>query len=331
MTYTTTPSENVSFRSELGSFAPVAISDPNLNLVQQFDPSAAKNFDEFFDFVINYPNETIADWKMITNGIIHVDYGDGLIRDMIMDFSGDASMLDVYIRIGNAFTNLTRWGTITTGYFKLNGSDVGPINLSAVTTPEGISAAINTVATYALTYIRYGVNDSGERVPYIVFVNTGLTSIDKSTTGQGALMWELMGGDQLISASQFVSTRLQNVRMGAVDRKIYGSHSSNSYYFYSVDAAMKGFYVVDNDYNQRLCLKPNGITPQLGCIFDSFHFIAGDPANASDLYQSVRSYYEDFESPGSDTYNFDGPITALSTNNKEMYVFTKTSLGLLQA
>lgn len=76
MTYTTTPSEDVSFRAELGSFAPVAISDPNNNLVQQFDPSNAKNFDQFYDFVINYPNETIADWNLITNGIIHVDYGD---------------------------------------------------------------------------------------------------------------------------------------------------------------------------------------------------------------------------------------------------------------
>lgn len=101
-----------------------------------------------------------------------------------MDFSGETNMLDVYIKIGTTFAALPQWGTITTGYFKLNGSDVGPINLSTVTTPEGISAAINTVATYALTYIRYGVNNSGERVPYIVFVNTGLTSIDRSTTGQ---------------------------------------------------------------------------------------------------------------------------------------------------
>jgi hypothetical protein len=49
------------------------------------------------------------------------------------------------------------------------------------------------------------------------------------------------------------------------------------------------------------------------------------------MYQSVRAFYEDFESPGSDTYTFDGPITALKTNNKEMYVFTKDSIGLLQA
>lgn len=49
------------------------------------------------------------------------------------------------------------------------------------------------------------------------------------------------------------------------------------------------------------------------------------------MYQSVRSYYEDFESPGSDKYTFNGPITAMKTNNKELYIFTKNSIGLLQA
>jgi len=89
--------------------------------------------------------------------------------------------------------------------------------------------------------------------------------------------------------------------------------------------------VVDNEYKHRMCYKHNNVRPTLGKVFDSFHFIAGDIRDPASLYQSVRGYYEDFESPGSDKYTFDGPITAISTNNKEMHVFTKNSIGLLQA
>lgn len=73
------------------------IADTNGNITQQFDPSNCKNYEEFLDFVLNYPNETVADWNNITNGIIHVDYGDGIVRDMVLNFAASASMLDVYL------------------------------------------------------------------------------------------------------------------------------------------------------------------------------------------------------------------------------------------
>lgn len=95
--FNTTPVQAIGFRAELGSFAPVAIRDTANNLVQQFDPSACTSLDEFTTFIVNYPNETIADWHLVTNGIIHVDYGDGLVRDMVLDFTGLAGMADVYL------------------------------------------------------------------------------------------------------------------------------------------------------------------------------------------------------------------------------------------
>jgi len=107
------------------------------------------------DFAINYPNETIADWNLITNGIIHVDYGDGINRDLILDFSGSASMIDVYLLFATKFDALPKWQSITTGYIKINGADVGPINLSTATTVELVSTAINLAYGSAISYIRY--------------------------------------------------------------------------------------------------------------------------------------------------------------------------------
>lgn len=158
--------------------------DTNNNPVQQFDPSLCKNLDEFLDFVVNYPNETIADWNLITNGIIHVDYGDGINRDMVLDFSGDASMLDVYSRFATVFDALPKWQSITTGYIKINGVDVGPINLSTVTNVETIAVAINLAYGFDIAYVRYGVNESGEEVPYMFFARDTLTSVDRTTTGE---------------------------------------------------------------------------------------------------------------------------------------------------
>ncbi len=329
-TFATTPAQSIKFRAELWSFAAIAIVDANNNLVQQFDPSACTNLDEFLDFAINYPNETIADWNLITNGIIHVDYGDGINRDLILDFSGSASMIDVYLLFATKFDALPKWQSITTGYIKINGADVGPINLSTATTVELVSTAINLAYGSAISYIRYWVNDSGEEVPYIFFDKDTLTSVDRTTTGEGELLWELIGGDQLSGTSQFIASRLQDVRMLSTSR-IYGSHSADQYFLYSAITGQNGFMVIDNEYRHRMCYRHNGIRPKIGTIFDSFHFISWDLTDPSGLYQSVRGYYEDFESPGSDRYTFDGPITALSTNNKEMHVFTKTSVGLLQA
>lgn len=84
------------------------------------------------------------------------------------------------------------YGQITTGYIKINGSDVGPINISSAASVEDVSTIINTAAGYTLTYIRYGVNDSGENVPYMVFQKTDLATVNISTTSQGELLWELL-------------------------------------------------------------------------------------------------------------------------------------------
>jgi hypothetical protein len=73
---------------------------------------------------------------------------------------------------------------VTTGYIKVNGSDIGPINLSAVTTVEGIALAINAAFGSAISYVRYSVNTSGERAHFIFFDYSTLTSIDRSSTGQ---------------------------------------------------------------------------------------------------------------------------------------------------
>jgi hypothetical protein len=330
-TFTSTPSENISFTAELGSFAPVAIDDGSGNIVQQFDPSAAKNFYDFQKFYTQYANTTIADWNLITNGIIHVDYGDGITRDVILNFSGDANMAAVYARFKTNFDGLLRWQSITTGYLKRNTVDIWPFNFSTATDVETISSTINVQYGSNLTYIRYGVNQSGEEVPYIVFSDTTLTSIDKSTTGQWELLWLLLWGDQLPTTSQFIPSRLQDVRMDVKDR-IYGSNNADAYYLYNAHGAQKWFFVVDGfNYKTRLSLKPNGVKPSIGCIFDSFHFIAWDQNFSSSLFQSVRGYYEDFESIWSDRYTFDGPIRAVKTNNTELYVFTSRGVGLLQA
>ena len=132
---------------------------------------------------------------------------------MVLDFSSATSMIDVYLEIANTFDALPTWQTVTTGYIKINGSDVGPINLSTATTVEDVSTIINTAAGYTLTYIRYGVNESGERVPYMVFQKSDLSGVDKSSTGDGELLWKLLGGDQLTTTSQFLSTRLQTVAL----------------------------------------------------------------------------------------------------------------------
>ena len=325
------PITGIKFRAEQGSFVSVTVTDIDWNISQQFDPSLCTTLEELENYFLNYPDQEYTHWKLITNGIIHVDFWDGVQRDMILNFWSIDDMWEAGVVFLAAINALTKWQSITTGWIKINGSDVWPINLSAVTTVEGVSTAINTAAGYELTYIRYSVNDSGERVPFIIFQKSNLSGVDTSASGQGPLFWKLLGGDDLVAASNFVPSRLQTVAMGISDPTIYSAHSASSYYLYSVETGQNWFFVVDNDYHIRLAIKPNGIRPKIGAIFDSFHFISGDYRNAATMYQSVRAFYEDFESPGSDTYTFDGPITALKTNNKEMYVFTKDSIGLLQA
>jgi len=102
-------------------------------------------------------------------------------------------MIDVYLLIASEFDALPKWQSITTGYIKINGADVGPIDLSTATTVELVSTAINLAYGSAISYIRYGVNDSGEEVPYIFFDKDTLTSVDRTTTGEGELLWELIG------------------------------------------------------------------------------------------------------------------------------------------
>lgn len=60
-----------------------------------------------------------------------------------MDFSGAANMAAVFVIFANALNGLLKWQTITTGYIKIDGTDIGPIDLSTVTNIETVAVAIN--------------------------------------------------------------------------------------------------------------------------------------------------------------------------------------------
>jgi len=69
--------------------------------------------------------------------------------------------------------------------------------------------------------------------------------------------------------------------------------------------------------------------PSFGVDFSSSHWASGWSTNPSLVYKSVWNDYEDFNSAGSDQFEFQEQVTSLSDNNKTLLVFTPSSISTI--
>lgn len=72
----------------------------------------------------------------------------------------------------------------------------------------------------------------------------------------------------------------------------------------------------------------SAITPAFGVVFNSSLFVSGWWTNPNIVYKSVWNNFEDYDSTGSDKFNFEEPITGLATTNQALFYFTKNSVAV---